>query len=48
MALSDELRRLADRAGEAERNAAAARDKSKAELEQDRERSREVAKQQGE
>jgi hypothetical protein len=48
MALSDELRRLADRAEEAERNAAAARDKAKADLEQDRERSRKVAEQQAE
>jgi hypothetical protein len=48
MALSADLRRLADRAEEAERNAVAARDKQKAELEQDRERSREVAKQQAE
>jgi hypothetical protein len=48
MALSDELRRLADRAEEAERNARAAADKAKGELEADRERSREVATQQAE
>jgi hypothetical protein len=45
MALSDQLRRLADRAQEAEQHAAAARDKAKAEREQDRERSREAAQQ---
>jgi hypothetical protein len=48
MALSDELRRLADRAEEAEKNTAAARDKAKADLEEDRDRSRAVAQQQAE
>ncbi len=48
MALSDQLRRLANRAEEAERNAAAAGDKAKAELEQDRENSRAVAQQEAE
>jgi chorismate synthase len=48
MALSDRLHRLADRAEEADRNAAAARDKAKADLEQDRETSRVVAQQQAE
>ena len=37
MAVSDQLRRLANRAEEAEKNAAAARDMAKADLEQDRE-----------
>ena len=45
MAVSDQLRRLANRAEEAEKNAAAARDKAKADLEQDRENSRAVAQQ---
>ena len=45
MALSDQLRRLANRAEEAEKNAAAASDKAKADLEQDRENSRAVAQQ---
>ena len=48
MALSDELRRLADRAEEAEKHVAAASDKAKAEIEEDRDRSREVAEQQAE
>ncbi len=48
MALSDQLRRLAERAEEAEKHAAAARDMAKAELEQDRERSREDARQDAE
>jgi hypothetical protein len=48
MALSDRLHRLADRAEEADRNAAAARDKAKADLEQDRENSRAVAQQEAE
>jgi hypothetical protein len=48
MALSDQLRRLANRAEEAEKNAAAASDKAKADLEQDRENSRAVAQQEAE
>src|SRR6187200_1231675 len=48
MAVSDELRRLANRAEEAEKNAAAASDKAKADLEQDRENSRAVAQQEAE
>jgi hypothetical protein len=48
MALSDQLRRLANRAEEAERNAAAASNKAKADLEQDRESSRAVAQQEAE
>jgi hypothetical protein len=48
MALSDDLRRLADRAEEAEKHAAAAKDKATAEIEQDRDRSRQVAEQQAE
>ncbi len=38
MALSDELRKLAERAQEAEKHAAAARDMAKADLEEDREK----------
>jgi hypothetical protein len=48
MAVSDELRRLANRAEEAEKTTAAARDKAKADLEQDRENSRAVAQQDAE
>ncbi len=48
MALSDQLRRLANRAEEAEKNAAAAGDKAKADLEQDRENSRAVAQREAE
>jgi colicin import membrane protein len=48
MALSDQLRKLAERAQEAEKHAAAARDMAKAELEEDRKRSREDARQDAE
>ena len=48
MALSDQLRRLANRAEEAEKNAAAASNKAKADLEQDRDNSRAVAQQEAE
>ena len=48
MAMSDQLRRLANRAEEAEKNAVAASDKAKADLEQDRENSRAVAQQEAE
>jgi len=48
MAASDELRRLANRAEEAEKTTTAARNKAKADLEQDRENSRVVAQQQAE
>jgi hypothetical protein len=48
MALSDQLRRLADRAEEAEKNAASAKDKVSAELEDDRERAREVGRREAE
>jgi hypothetical protein len=48
MAVSDELRRLANRAEEAEKNTAAARDKAKADLDADLENSRAVAQQDAE
>jgi hypothetical protein len=48
MPLSDDLHKLADRAEEAEKHAAAARNKATAEIEQDRDSSRAVAQQQAE
>ena len=48
MALSDDLHKLADRAEEAEKHAAAAKDKATAQIQQDRDNSREVARQQAE
>jgi hypothetical protein len=48
MPLSDDLHKLADRAEEAENHAAAAKDKATAEIQQDRDNSREVARQQAE
>jgi hypothetical protein len=48
MALSDELRKLADRAQEAEERARAAKDKARADVEQDVEQSRAVAQHQAE
>jgi hypothetical protein len=48
MPLSADLHRLADRAEEAEKHAAAAKDKATAEIQQDRDNSREVARQQAE